>query len=148
MIYLGNDHAGYLVKEAIKNYLEKNKIAYEDLGSNSLESANYQEYAFKVAEKVALNPKKDKGILICGTGVGVCIAANKVKSILAGLVDKKELVQYAVSHDHCNVLCLSGLYVNIHDNLEIVQEFLKTEPLHDYHETRVNKILEYENNTK
>ncbi|MBR4486553.1 RpiB/LacA/LacB family sugar-phosphate isomerase [bacterium] len=133
MIYLGNDHAGYLVKEAIKNYLEKNKIDYEDLGSNSLESANYQEYAFKVAEKVALNPKIDKGILICGTGVGVCIAANKVKGVLAGLVDKKELSEYVVSHDHCNILCLSGLYVNIHDNLEIVKKFLETERLHDYH---------------
>ena len=145
MIYLGNDHAGFLVKEAIKKYFDKNKIPYEDLGIYSLESANYQEYAFKVAQKVALDPKNHKGILICGTGVGVCIAANKVKHILAGLVDKKELTQYIVSHDHCNILCLSGLYVNINDNLEIVKEFLQTEPLHDYHENRVKAILDYDN---
>ncbi len=143
MIFLGSDHAGYLVKEAIKDFFQKNNIEFADLGTNSLASANYQEYAIKVAENVALN-EENKGILICGSGVGVCIAANKVKGIIAGLVDRVELAELVVSHDQCNVLCLSGQYTNIHDNIEIVKKFLNTKPLHDYHEDRVKAILNYE----
>ncbi|MBP5783169.1 RpiB/LacA/LacB family sugar-phosphate isomerase [bacterium] len=147
MIYLGSDHAGYLVKCAIVDYFNKNKIPYVDCGTNSIDSTDYQKFAFKVCEKVILN-KDDKGILVCGTGVGMSIAANKVPGIIAGLVDKKELTVYAVSHDHCNVLCLSGKYVSIADNLEIVQTFLNTTPLYDYHYDRVKAIIDYENNHK
>lgn len=143
MIYLGSDHAGYLIKEAIKRYFDENKINYEDLGTNSLDSVDYPEYAFKVANKVKEN-KNNKGILICGTGLGICIAANKVKGILAGLVDRKELAEYAVTHDAINILCLSGRYVDITDNIEIVKTFLSEVPLHDRHERRVNEILEFE----
>ena len=130
MIYLGSDHAGYLVKCAIIDYFNKNKIPYVDCGTYSLTSANYQEYAFKTCENV-ITHNDAKGILVCGTGVGMCIAANKVPGIIAGLVDKKELTTYAVAHDHCNVLCLSGKYVSIADNLEIVQTFLDTIPLNE-----------------
>ena len=147
MIYLGSDHAGYLVKCAIVDYFNKKKIAYVDCGTNSMNSANYQEFAFKVCNKVVAN-KDSKGILVCGTGVGMCIAANKVKGILAGLVDKKELTSYAVSHDHCNVLCLSGRYVSIQDNLDIVQTFLDTTPLNDYHYDRVKAIIDYDENRR
>ena len=147
MIYLGSDHAGYLVKCAIVDYFNKKKIAYVDCGTNSMNSANYQEFAFKVCNNVVAN-KDSKGILVCGTGVGMCIAANKVKGILAGLVDKKELTSYAVSHDHCNVLCLSGRYVSIQDNLDIVQTFLDTTPLNDYHYDRVKAIIDYDENRR
>lgn len=147
MIYLGSDHAGFLIKESIKKYLDDNKIAYEDLGSYNLESSDYPDYAFAVGKKVSEN-KNNKGILICGTGLGICIAANKVKGIIAGLVDRKELAEFAITHDGINVLCLSGRYVDISDNLEILKIFLNTEPLHDYHEERVKKIYEYEKNNK
>lgn len=143
MIYLGSDHAGYLVKCAIANYLDEQNIPYVDCGTNSLQRTDYQKYAFKVCENV-LATNGSKGILVCGTGVGMSIAANKVKGILAGLVDKKELTSYAVAHDHCNVLCLSGRYVSIADNLEIVKIFLSTTPLDDYHYDRVKAILDYE----
>ena len=145
MIYLGSDHAGYLVKCAIANYFDEHNIPYIDCGTSSIKRADYQKYAFKVCENVIAN-KDNKGILVCGTGVGMCIAANKVKGILAGLVDKKELTSYAVAHDHCNVLCLSGKYVSIDDNLEIVKTFLATTPLDDYHYDRVKAILDYEEN--
>ena len=147
MIYLGSDHAGYLVKCAIVDYFNKKKIAYVDCGTNSMNAANYQEFAFKVCNNVVAN-KDSKGILVCGTGVGMCIAANKVKGILAGLVDKKELTSYAVSHDHCNVLCLSGRYVSIQDNLDIVQTFLETTPLNDYHYDREKAIIDYAENRR
>lgn len=147
MIYLGSDHAGYLVKCAIVDYFNKKKIVYVDCGTNSMNAANYQEFAFKVCNDVVAN-KDSKGILVCGTGVGMCIAANKVKGILAGLVDKKELTSYAVSHDHCNVLCLSGRYVSIQDNLDIVQTFLDTTPLNDYHYDRVKAIIDYDENRR
>lgn len=145
MIYLGSDHAGFLVKEAIKKYLDNNNIKYEDLGTNSLNSVDYQDYAFKVSNKVNEN-KNNKGILVCGTGLGICIAANKVKGIIAGLVDRKELAEYAITHDAINVLCLSGRYVSIEDNIDILKIFLNTEPLNDYHKKRVESILEYEKN--
>lgn len=145
MIYLGSDHAGFLVKEAIKKYLDNNNIKYEDLGTNSLNSVDYQDYAFKVSNKVNEN-KNNKGILVCGTGLGICIAANKVKGIIAGLVDRKELAEYAITHDAINVLCLSGRYVSIEDNIDILKTFLNTEPLNDYHKKRVEAILEYEKN--
>ena len=147
MIYLGSDHAGYLVKCAIAHYLKENKIEYVDCGTDSLDRTDYQKFAFKVCENV-LASKDAKGILVCGTGVGMCIAANKVPGIIAGLVDKKELAVYAVSHDHCNVLCLSGQYVTIVDNLTIVQTFLNTSPLYDYHYNRIKAIMEYEQNHK
>ena len=147
MIYLGSDHAGYPVKCAIIDYFNKKKIDYVDCGTNSMSPADYQEFAFKVCNNVVAN-KNAKGILVCGTGVGMCIAANKVKGILAGLVDKKELTPYAVSHDHCNVLCLSGRYVSIQDNLEIVQTFLDTIPLNDYHYDRVKAIIDYDENRR
>lgn len=145
MIFLGSDHAGYLIKEAIKKYFDENKIEYIDLGTNNLDSTDYQEYAFKVSNEVIKN-KENKGILICGTGLGICIAANKVKGILAGLVDRKELAEFAVTHDAINVLCLSGRYVDIMDNLEIVKTFLNKKPLSGRHERRVNAILEYDKN--
>lgn len=145
MIYLGSDHAGFLVKEAIKDYLTKHNIPYVDYGTDSLKSVDYQDYAFKVAESV-IKDKNNKGILVCGTGMGICIAANKVDGIIAGLVDRKELTEYVVSHDHANILCLSGRYVSVQDNIDIVDKFLHTEPLHDYHERRVDAILEYEKN--
>ena len=145
MIYLGSDHAGYLVKQAIANYLAEQKIPYVDCGTNSLNKADYQKFAFLVCENVRAN-KDAKGILVCGTGVGMSIAANKVHGIIAGLVDKKELTTYAVAHDHINVLCLSGRYVSIADNLEIVQIFLNTTPLYDYHYDRIKAIIEYDDN--
>ena len=143
MIYLGSDHAGYLVKCAIANYFDEQKIPYVDCGTNSLQRTDYQKFAFKVCENV-IATKDSIGILVCGTGVGMSIAANKVKGIIAGLVDKKELTTYAVAHDHCNVLCLSGRYVSIADNLEIVKTFLATSQLSDYHYDRVKAILDYE----
>lgn len=143
MIYLGSDHAGYLVKCAIANYFDEQKIPYVDCGTSSLQRTDYQKFAFIVCENV-MTTKDSKGILVCGTGVGMCIAANKVKGILAALVDKKELTSYAVAHDNCNVLCLSGRYVSIADNLEIVKTFLATKALDDYHYDRVKAILDYE----
>ena len=85
MIYLGADHAGYELKEFLKKHLDKKKLKYKDLGAlKKVQGDDYPDYAFKVAKKVA--KEKAKGILVCGTGVGVCMAANRIKGARAALV--------------------------------------------------------------
>ena len=87
MIYLGSDHAGFELKESIKEELAKKGINYLDLGTDSLKSVDYPDYALKVAEKVKSDEDKNSfGILVCGTGIGMDIAANKVDGIRAALV--------------------------------------------------------------
>jgi len=107
-IIIAADHAGYAIKEKIKKYLEKKKIAYEDAGAKKHdEKDDYPDFAEKVAKKVARS-KDAKGMLVCGTGVGICIAANKVKGIRAVAAYDTYTAKMSRLHNDANILCLRG----------------------------------------
>jgi ribose 5-phosphate isomerase B len=106
-IYLGSDHAGFKLKEKVKQWLDKEKIVYEDLGNNKFDiNDDYPDYAVKVARKVSKN--KSKGILLCGSAEGMCIAANKNKGIRAVNPSNAILARLSREHNDANVICLSG----------------------------------------
>lgn len=105
-IFIGSDHAGFNLKNKIKKYLEESKISFSDEGTYTKDSCDYPFYAKEVANLVVKN--KSKGILICGTGIGMSIAANKVKGVRAALVTNESQAILAKSHNDANILCLAG----------------------------------------
>lgn len=107
MLYLGSDHAGFALKEQIKVFLKSEKIAFEDLGVHSEESVDYPDYAEKVGKKVVQNAK-NRGILVCGTGIGISIAANKVTGIRAALIYDDFSAKAASEHNDANIACFGG----------------------------------------
>lgn len=143
-IYIGSDHAGYKAKEKLKKFLEKKKIWYKDIGTHSSESTDYPDYAFKVAEKVSEN-KDARGILICGTGTGMVMAANKVKGIRAAVAYDNYSAKMSRNDNDSNVLCLRGRKFPYEDLEKIVNIWLKT-PFSGAkrHKRRINKIKRYE----
>ena len=140
-IGIASDHRGVILKEKIKNYLnEKYKII--DYGTNSIESVDYPEYAFKVGEDIRDN-KIDLGILICGTGIGMSIACNKVKKVRCAKVTTKEEAYLARQHNNANVIALSE---NVTNYKEIIDTFLTTEASkEEKHQRRVAMIDNYGN---
>ncbi|MFA6553390.1 MAG: RpiB/LacA/LacB family sugar-phosphate isomerase [Patescibacteria group bacterium] len=107
MIYIASDYAGYKLKEKVKNILSRKKIPFADLGCDSDKVKNdFPEFAKKVALKVKKS-KKDLGILVCGAGYGMCIAANRFKGVRAASVFSAKQAMYSKTHDNANVLCLS-----------------------------------------
>jgi len=106
-IFIGADHGGFQLKEQLKTHFKKNNIYYEDVGFHELDSADdFPDMALAVAERVAAN--NTRGILICSTGVGMCIAANKVKGIRAVVLDREQDVYLARKHNNINILCLAA----------------------------------------
>ena len=140
-IGIASDHRGVILKEKIKNYLnEKYKII--DYGTNSIESVDYPEYAFKVGEDIRDN-KIDLGILICGTGIGMSIACNKVKKVRCAKVTTKEEAYLARQHNNANVIALSE---NVTNYKEIIDTFLTTpSSKEEKHQRRVAMIDNYDN---
>ena len=125
-VAIGSDHAGYKLKEIIKNYLKRKKIEFKDFGTHSEESVDYPDYAYPVAESVARS-EFDLGILICGSGVGMCITANKVKGIRAVLAHDTYTAKQSREHGNCNVLCLAGKKLSKAKGTKIVDVWLNTE---------------------
>ena len=139
-IAIGSDHAGYKLKEQIKSFLNRKKIAYKDFGTTSEESCDYPDFAYPVAEAVA-KKKFDRGILICGSGVGVTIVANKVSGIRAVNAYDIEIAKQSREHGDCNVLCLAGRKIKRDTALKIVNAWLKTPFSNDErHARRIRKI--------
>lgn len=144
-IYLGSDHAGFELKEKIKHWLDKNNLAYEDLGNAVFDpDDDYPDYAGKVARKVVEN--KSLGILLCGSAQGMCIAANKIKGARAVIPFSLKEARLAREHNDANIICLSGWYTHFHRAAKMLEVFLAAsfskEPRHV---RRLNKIrrLEY-----
>lgn len=109
MIYIGADHQGYKLKEALKKYLNAHGVKYEDMGNHALEPEDdFPDFAFAVGLKVASNPRKHRGILLCGSGIGMTMAANKVRSVRAGHVSNAIEARKGRSDDDVNVLVLSA----------------------------------------
>lgn len=142
-IVIGSDHAGYKLKEKIKNYLEKNGHTIIDVGTYSEDSCDYPDYAVKAIKKF-YEVKADFGILICGTGIGMSIVANKFKGIRAALVYSLETAELSRKHNHSNFLCLGGRYINHEEAIKIVDIWLTTSEEFGRHQRRVNKIIKLE----
>ena len=124
MLYLASDHAGYKLKEVAKGFLDFLEIEYQDLGTSNEEPVDYPDYAKKVVKK--MNPKKDKGILFCGTGSGMCMMANRYKAIRAVVGNNEHEVLLGRAHNDANVLCLSGWDLKLEGAEKIVNIWLKT----------------------
>ncbi len=138
-IALGADHAGYVLKEAIKEYLAQKNIEYKDFGTFKLDSCDYPEFSYKVSTAVA-NNEADLGILVCGTGIGMCITANKIKGIRGALVYNEETARLSRLHNNANVLCLGGRMLKEEEALKIVEVWLNTSFEGGRHENRINLI--------
>lgn len=127
MIYIGADHRGYELKEEIKKFLYELDYEYEDMGAFEYnKSDDYPDFARAVAEKVA-ESEENRGIVICGSGIGVAVAANKIPGVRAGTAHNPDQVQAAVNDEHLNVLALSSDFSSEEVAKEIVQTFLNAE---------------------
>ncbi|MBX3743983.1 MAG: ribose 5-phosphate isomerase B [Verrucomicrobiae bacterium] len=124
-IALGSDHAGFELKESVKRHLSSGPYSVEDLGARSPESVDYPDYAQPVAQAVA-EGRADLGILFCGTGIGVSIAANKVPGVRAALCTSEEMARLARAHNDANVLCLGGRVIGVDVARSIVDTFLRS----------------------
>lgn len=140
-VALGADHAGFPVKETIKRFLLEAGYPVEDLGTWSDESVDYPDYAKRVSQRVAGGEDRF-GILVCGTGIGMSIAANKIEGIRAALAHDVTTARMAREHNDANVLTLGGRVVGDARALEIVQDFLTTQFAGGRHQRRVDKITE------
>ena len=141
-ISLGADHRGFAFKEKIKTILAEQKIEAEDFGTFSDDSADYPDFGIKAAEAVARG-EVDYGIVICGTGNGMAMAANKVKGIRAGLALTPEMARLARAHNNANVLVLSGMFTPEDQLKEIIKIFLSTPFEGGRHARRIGKIDSY-----
>jgi ribose 5-phosphate isomerase B len=142
-VAIGSDHRGYDVKRRIVSLLEQLKHDVLDLGTNSRESVDYPDFAFEVALAVS-EGRVDRGILICGTGIGMCIAANKVKGVRAAPCHDNVTVQMSRRHNNANVLCLSADLLGDEQIDRMVRLWLETEFENGRHGRRVDKINRFE----
>lgn len=127
MVYLGADHRGFHLKEALKEYLAKAGIGFEDLGARSLApDDDFVDYALPVAQAVGRDPEEHLGIVVCGSGVGAAMTANKVKGVRAGLFFDTEQAGHARAADAVNVVALAADYTPIDKAMAIVGAWLDT----------------------
>ncbi|MBI4889516.1 MAG: ribose 5-phosphate isomerase B [Acidobacteria bacterium] len=138
-IAIGADHAGYLLKEALRAELAAQGHEVADFGTNSPASTDYPDYGRAVAQAVAAG-EAERGILVCSTGVGISIAANKVKGIRAALAYNADEVALTRLHNNANVLALGARYVKEKQALEWIRIFLTTEFQGGRHQRRVDKL--------
>jgi RpiB/LacA/LacB family sugar-phosphate isomerase len=142
-IVLGCDHNGVAFKEALKKYLAERGHECIDVGSHGEERVDYPDYGFAAAEKVA-HGEADRGILICGSGIGMSIVANKVRGVRAALCCDEEAARLSRRHNDANVLTLAAWQTEDDAVYRIVDAFLESEFEGGRHERRVNKIIAYE----
>ncbi|MBZ4663928.1 MAG: ribose 5-phosphate isomerase [Caloramator sp.] len=142
-IALGCDHGGYNLKQAILEHLEKKGIEYKDFGCYSIESCDYPDFAEKVAESI-VKGEYDCGILVCGTGIGISIAANKVPGIRAAHCTDTFSAKAARQHNNANILALGERITGIGLALDIVDAYLEAEFEGGRHQRRIDKIAEIE----
>jgi len=147
IIALGSDHNGVKFKEALKKHLESLGHECVDVGSHGEERVDYPDFAFKAAEMVSRG-EADRGILVCGSGIGMCMAANKVEGIRAALCLNPDASRLSRAHNDANVLTLAGWQTERDDIFEIVDNFLTTGFEGGRHARRVDKIMAYEKNRR
>ena len=142
-VAIGSDHGGFAQKEQLRSYLEEQGHDVVDHGCFSEESVDYPDYAAPVARAVA-SGEADCGVLVCGTGIGMALAAGKVAGIRAANVTRPDFARLAREHTDANVVTLSGRFVDVGTNKDILDEFLSTDFLGGRHEVRVAKMMELE----
>ncbi|HBE72981.1 MAG TPA: ribose 5-phosphate isomerase B [candidate division Zixibacteria bacterium] len=145
-VAIGSDHRGFLLKEQIKSAFTPQNIEFTDFGAKSRESCDYPDFAFPVAEAVAQG-RAEKGILICGSGNGMLIAANKVKGVRAAAALSPEMARLSRLHNDANVLAIPADYVEPQLVSKIVKVWLETPFEGGRHLRRLEKISEYESNS-
>lgn len=144
-IAIASDHAGYKIKEMIKQLLKESGYEFTDIGTGNEDSVDYPDFAFKVAEAVS-SGESQRGILICGSGLGMCIAANKVKGIRAVTAYDKFTAEMSRRHNDANILCLGARVLDQAAIKEIVKIWLETpfDAENPRHQRRIQKISDYE----
>ena len=139
-IIIGSDHAGFNLKEKLKKYFDKKKIKYEDKGTYSLERVDYPDYAKKVARRI-VKDKNARGILICGTGTGMVIAANKIKGVRAVVAYDNYSAKMSKKDNDANILTLRGRYFPYKKTQQIVNTWLNSKfSGKSRHKKRIKKI--------
>lgn len=143
MIAIGADHGGYKLKEEIKRYLDEKGIKYIDVGTYTEERTDYPIYAEKVAKKLQ-NKECDKGILVCRSGYGMTVAANKFKGIRAASIYNEESAKFAKADDDINVVTLGGDYLTVNQAICIIRNWIATEFKGGRYQERLEMIEEIE----
>ncbi|MGH9397789.1 MAG: ribose 5-phosphate isomerase B [Terriglobia bacterium] len=143
IVAVGSDHAGFALKESVRKYLQSKGFNVEDCGVHSEQPADYPDYAERVATRVA-GGLAQCGVLICGTGLGVSIAANKVCGIRAAMCNNTLLARFARAHNNANVLTMGGRIVDEAQARNILDTWFSTPFAGGRHEQRVQKIIAIE----
>ena len=143
MIVIGCDHGGYKLKEEVKKYLEEKQIQYEDVGTYSEERADYPLMAKEVCKKIS-EKKAEKGILICRSGYGMAIVANKFKGVRSAPIYNEESAKFSRMHNDTNVLALGADYLSTHEAICILRIWLATAFEGGRHSDRLQMIEEIE----
>lgn len=145
MIAMGSDHAGFELKQVIMKHLEERKIEFKDYGTYSADSCDYAVYAEKTARAV-VSGECELGLLFCGTGVGISIAANKVRGVRACCCSDLFSAEMTRLHNNANILCLGGRVVTPEKAIELVDIFLDTKfSGEERHQRRIDQITDLEN---
>ena len=144
MIAIGSDHGGYELKEEIKKHLQEKGVEFKDFGCDEPKSIDYADIAYPLAKEVAAGGC-ERGILICGTGIGISMAANKVKGIRAACCSDCFSAKLTRQHNDANILCMGGRVVGPGLALMMVDLFLETEFEGGRHQKRIEKIAMIEN---
>ncbi|VEU80245.1 ribose 5-phosphate isomerase B [Haploplasma axanthum] len=145
-VVIGSDHAGYKMKENLKKHLKEKNVEVVDVGTNSEESVDYPVFGEKVGEEV-VSKNYDFGIVVCGTGIGISIAANKVKGVRAALVHDTLTARLAKEHNDANVLAIGGRNTDFKEAEKIVDAFMDAE-FEARHQRRIDLISDMEENKK
>ncbi|NCP67734.1 RpiB/LacA/LacB family sugar-phosphate isomerase [Candidatus Peregrinibacteria bacterium] len=139
-IYLGSDHGGYKLKQTVREFLEEKNYTVEDLGCDGEDSCDYPEFGKEVAEKVVQN-EGSLGIILCGSGIGISIAANRVSGARCALANSTELAELGRQHNGANILAIGARTQFMDDPLDIVETFLNTEvDMSDRHQRRRDQL--------
>lgn len=139
-ISIGSDHAGFDLKEHLKNYLEEEGYEVIDEGTYSLESVDYPDFGKKVGKRVA-DKEADRGLVVCGSGIGISIAANKVPGIRCALVSEPLSARLSRLHNDANVLALGGRLIGLEMAKECLKVFLQTDFEGGRHQRRIDKLV-------
>ena len=141
LIAIASDHGGFELKEKVKEHLRERNVKFVDLGTNSTESVDYPVYGKACAEAVA-SGKAERGIVICGTGIGISMAANKIKGIRCGLCTSVEMAKLTRQHNNANMLAMGGRILETETAFAIVDAFLDTEFEGGRHKRRTDMLDE------
>lgn len=143
-LIIGNDHAGFKLKKSLVQFLREKSVEVEDIGTGSDDSVDYPDYGYKVARSVA-GGAFDQGILICGSGAGMSIVANKVPGIRAALVASSEQAELSKKHNDANILVFAGRFMDVETAKDAVWKWINAEFEGGRHSQRVHKIHDLAN---